>query len=34
MNNPKTYVLTGNSFNTYMVSFFSDLNKAQIYKKP
>ena len=32
LNNPKTYVLTHNRFNTYMVLFFSDLNKAQIYK--
>ena len=34
LNNPETYVLTHNRFNTYMVSIFSDLNKAQIYKMP
>ena len=32
MNNPETYILTHNRFNTYLVLFFSDLNKAQIYK--
>ena len=32
LNNPETYVLTHNRFNTYMVLIFSDLNKAQIYK--
>ena len=31
MNNPETYVLTHNRFNTYLV-FFTDLKKAQIYK--
>ena len=34
LNNPETYVLTHNRFNTYMVLIFSDLNKAQIYKMP
>ena len=34
LNNPETYVLTHNRFNTYMVLNFSDLNKAQIYKMP
>ena len=28
----ETYVLTHNRFNTYLVSIFSDLNEAQIYK--
>ena len=32
MNNPKTYMLTHNRFNTYMVLFFTDFEKAQIYK--
>ena len=32
LNNPETYVLTHNRFNTYMVLLYSDLNKAQIYK--
>ena len=32
--NPETYVLTHNRFNTYMVLVFSDLKKAQIYKIP
>ena len=32
LNNLETYVLTHIRFNTYMVSIFSDLNKAQIYK--
>ena len=32
LNNPETNVLTHNLFNTYVVFFFSDLNKAQIYK--
>ena len=34
LNNPETYVLTHNRFNTYMVLIFSDLEKAQIYKIP
>ena len=34
LNNPETYVLTHNRFNTYMVLLFRDLNKAQIYKIP
>ena len=34
MNNPEIYVLTHNSFNTYMVLIFADLKKAQIYKMP
>ena len=34
LNNPETYVLTHNRFNTYMVLLFSDLNKAQIFKIP
>ena len=34
LNNPESYVLTYNRFNTYMVLIFSDLNKAQIYKMP
>ena len=34
LNNPETYVLTHNRFDTYMVLIFSDLNKAQIYKMP
>ena len=34
MNNPETYVLTHNRFNTYMVLIFADLKKAQIYKMP
>ena len=34
LNNPETYVLTHNGFNTYMVLFFSDLKKAPIYKIP
>ena len=32
MNNPETYVLTYNRFNTYMILIFTDLKKAQIYK--
>ena len=32
LNNPETYVLTHNRFNTYLVLIFSDLKKAQIYK--
>ena len=34
LNNPETYVLTHNRFNTFMVLIFSDLNKPQIYKMP
>ena len=34
LNNPETYVLTHNRFKTYMVSSFSDLNKAEIYEMP
>ena len=34
LNNPESYVLKHNRFNTYMVLIFSDLNKAQIYKIP
>ena len=34
LNNPETYVITHNRFNTYMVLIFSDRNKAQIYKIP
>ena len=34
MNNPESYVLTNNRFNTYMVLIFTDLKKAQIYKIP
>ena len=34
MNNPETYVLTHNRFNTYIVLIFSDFKKAQIYKTP
>ena len=34
LNNPETYVLTHNRFNTYMVLIFIDLKKAQIYKMP
>ena len=34
LNNPETYVLTHNRFNTYLVSIFSDLNKAQRFKMP
>ena len=32
LNNPETYVLTHNRFNTYIVLIFTDLKKAQIYK--
>ena len=28
LNNPETYVLTDNRFNTYMVLIFTDLKKA------
>ena len=34
LNNPENYVLTENRFNNYMVLFFIDLEKAQIYKMP
>ena len=34
LNNPETHVLTHNRFNTYMVLIFTDLKKAQIYKRP
>ena len=34
LNNPETYVLTHNRFNTYMILIFTDLKKAQIYKVP
>ena len=34
LNNPETFVLTHNRFNTYMVLIFTDLKKAQIYKIP
>ena len=34
LNNPETYVLTHNRFNTYIVLIFADLKKAQIYKMP
>ena len=34
LNNPETYVLTHNRFNTYIVLIFTDLKKAQIYKMP
>ena len=34
LNNPESFVLTHNRFNTYMVLIFSDLKKAQIYKMP
>ena len=34
LNNPESYVLTHNTFNTNMDLLFSDLNKAQIYKMP
>ena len=34
LNNPKTYVLTHNRFNTYIVLIFTDLQKTQIYKIP
>ena len=34
LNNPETYVLTHNRFNTYMVLIFTDSKKAQIYKMP
>ena len=34
LNNPETFMLTHNGFNTYMVLLFSDLKKAQIFKIP
>ena len=34
LNNPESYVLTHNRFNTYIVLIFTDLKKAQIYKMP
>ena len=34
LNNPETYVLTHNRFNTYMNLIFTDLRKTQIYKIP
>ena len=34
LNNPETYVLTHNRFNTNIVLIFTDLKKAQIYKMP
>ena len=34
LNNPETYVITHNRFNTYMVLIFNELKKAQIYKIP
>ena len=34
LNNPETYVLTQNRFITYIVLIFTELKKAQIYKKP
>ena len=34
LNNPETYVLTHNRFNTYIVLIFNDLKKAQVYKTP
>ena len=34
LNNPETYVLTYNRFNTYMIFIFTDLKKTQIYKMP
>ena len=34
VNNPETYVLTHNRFNTYIVLIFTDLKKAQFYKMP
>ena len=32
MNNPETYVLTHNRFNTYMVLIFTDLKKLRFIK--
>ena len=34
LNNPETYVLKHNRFNTYLVLIFSVLNKAQFFKMP
>ena len=34
LDNPETYVLTHNRFNTYIVLVFIDLKKAQVYKMP
>ena len=34
LNNPETYVLTHNRFNTYIVLIFTDLKRAHIYKMP
>ena len=34
LKSPETYVLTHIRFDTFMVLFFSDFNKAQIYKMP
>ena len=34
LNNPETFVLTHNRFNTYIVLIFTDSKKAQIYKMP
>ena len=34
LNNPETYVLTHNRFNTNLVLIFTDLKNSQIYKKP
>ena len=34
LSNPETYVLTHTRFNICLVLFFSDLNKAQIFKLP
>ena len=34
LSNSESYVLKHARFNTYMVLLFTDLNKAQIYKKP
>ena len=30
LNNPETYMLTHNRFNTYLVLIFSDLNTAKV----
>ena len=34
LNNPDAYVLTHNRFNTYLVSIYSDLSKAQVHIMP
>ena len=34
VNNPGTFILTHNRFNTYIVLFFGDLNKVLIPKMP